>query len=186
MLQGDIQLSEAAEVNCYITKVGDKYEIQPRNGFDKLGLESFIDKRGRFVTIRLMKKEAPKTMDQQRAFFSLAALHFRAFNGHAPSTQELKYWYYDLLVPQLFPVRQSSVEAGKFVPKTLSECSKLECVEIISKLLSLVAEAEGIDSDIELQCKDVFEWINQQRRELESSRTLDDELSTLEELSKEV
>lgn len=183
-------MNEVVEVCCVVKQSEENKEefiLYPKTKLDKASLCMFLDDRGRYVNVRLMNRAQSKTYEQQKAFFALAALHFRAFNGgKAPTSKELDYWYKDLLVPELFPVRPDSVTAGKFVSKTVSECTKEEMIDIIEKMLTLVAEAEGVPDNIELECKDIFEWVIAQKREqekLEQERPMENIAEDLEALA---
>lgn len=59
-------------------------------------------------------------------------------------------------------------------------------IDIIEKMLTLVAEAEGVPDNIELECKDIFEWVIAQKREqekLEQERPMENIAEDLEALA---
>lgn len=180
-------MKDIIEVDCYL-QVGEdgKFIILPRTSLDKSSINSFLDSRGRYVSLRLMQKEAFKSYDQTKAFWALASLHYRVFNGGtAPTSKELKYWYEDLLKPELFPVRVNSVRENKFEPKNWSELTKKEGMEVIEKMLSLVSEATNAPDDIAASCKDFFEWLNNEKKKDRKESTFEDSLKELENVQKD-
>lgn len=158
---------EVAEVSCYVKKDENNengFILLPKTNLDKATISAFLDDRGRYCVLRLTNRAKQKTYDQTKAFWALASLYYQAYNGKAPTSNELRYWYEDLLKPTLFPVRQNSVSENKFVPKSWSELSISEGIDVISKMLSLVSEAEGLPQSVELTCKDIFDWLQEQKK----------------------
>lgn len=161
-------MNDVVEVNCFIDKNSDgqSFTLRPRTGLDKATLNSFLDNRGRLISVRLLKKALPKSYDQTKAFHALAALHFRLFNGNAPTSIEMDWWKNDCLEPMLFPVRPDFANEGKFVHKRWHELTKEEGIEVISKMLQLIAEQIDCPADIAASCKDIFEWVTEQKKEM--------------------
>lgn len=179
-------MSTVVEACCYINKTGpNRYELLPRTGLDNACISSFLDQRGRYGIIRLMNRAQAKSYDQTKAFWGLASLHYKAYNRQSPTSDELQYWYEDLLKPTLFPVRVDTVNEGKFVPKGWSELTKVEAIEVITKMISLVAEVEGLPSDMEADLKDIFEWASEENRKIEkeeSEKPMEDVADELEDM----
>lgn len=159
-------MTDAAEVNCYIKQnpSGEGFILLPRTNLDKASINAFLDERGRLIVCRLTNRSIPKTNDQNKAFWALASLHYRVYNGHAPTSVELKLWEDDLLKEMLFPVRPDSIKTGEFKAKDWRDITKEEAMEIISKMLSLISEADNIPASVELTCRDIFEWVNEQKK----------------------
>lgn len=156
------------EASCIIEKVsGTEYRLRPRTNLDKSLLSGFVGGKGRFVNVRLVNRVQPKSYDMTKAFWALASLHYAAFNGgRTPNSKQSHSWYEDLLKPELFPVRPNIVKEDKFEPKGWSELTKEEGIEVISKMVSLVSEAEGLPDSIGIQVRDLFEWIQQEKNGL--------------------
>ena len=160
---------DVVEACCFIQKADDgKFILAPRTGLDRSMLTAFVDeKKGRIVKVKVMNRAQPKTYDQTKTFWALASLHYRTFNGGmAPTSQQLEYWYSDLLQPQLFPVREDVVSEGKFKPKGWSEVTKVEGIEIISKMCTLVMGANDIPDVVGDSVKDIFEWVQAEKNAL--------------------
>ena len=161
---------EVVEACCYIKKVEEDgcFLLAPRTGMDKSLLNSFVDeKKGRIVRVKVMNRAQPKTYDQTKAFWALAALHYQTFNGGmAPTSSQLNYWYEDLLKPELFPVRVDVANEGKFKPKGWSEITKTEGIEIIDKMCRLVMESNNIPDAIGDSVSDIFTWVQGEKNSL--------------------
>lgn len=175
---------EIVEVSCYLKKddnTENGFILFPKTNLDKAAIYSFLDDRGRYCVLRLTNRAKQKTYDQTKAFWALASLYYQVYNGKAPTSNELQYWYEDLLKPTLFPVRQNSVSENKFVPKSWSELTVSEGIDVISKMLILVSEAEGLPQDADLTCKDIFEWVQEQKKtqHIETQNNLEDKVKKL-------
>lgn len=160
---------DVVEASCFIKKADEgKFMLFPRTGLDRTLLTSFVDEeKGRCVRVRVMNRAQPKTYDQTKTFWALAALHYRTFNGgEAPTSKQLEWWYEDLLKPELFPVRPDVSAEGKFKPKGWSELTKVEGIEVISKMCSLVMSSNDIPAGAGESVADIFEWIQGEKNSL--------------------
>ena len=138
---------EVVEASCFVQPTeGGKFILMPRTSTDRSLLNGFVDeKKGRIVRVRVMNRAQPKTYDQTKTFWALAALHYQTFNeGYAPTSKQLEWWYEDLLKPELFPVRPDTAREGNMKPKGWSELTKQEGIEVISKMVTLIMESNHI------------------------------------------
>ncbi len=160
---------EVVEACCYIKAEDEgRFTLLPRTGTDKALLKAFVDeKKGRMVKVKVVNRAQPKTYDQTKAFWALAALHYQAFNGgNAPTSAELNYWYEDLLKPELFPTRVDTAREGSFKPKGWSELTKAEGMEVINKMCQLVMSSNSIPDSIGDSVGDIFAWLQSEKNSL--------------------
>ena len=157
---------DAVEAGCLITKNSDtEYILRPRTNVDKNLLLGFVGDKGRYVNVRVMNRAQAKTYDQTKTFWALLSLYFKILLGREPATKEIQ-WFYEEILPELFPTRMSVLNEGKAVPKHWSELTKQEGIEVINKMVILVSEQNGVPESIQTSVKDIFEWILNERNSL--------------------
>ena len=160
---------EVVEASCFVQPTeGGKFILMPRTSTDRSLLNGFVDeKKGRIVRVRVMNRAQPKTYDQTKTFWALAALHYQTFNeGYAPTSKQLEWWYEDLLKPELFPVRPDTAREGKMKPKGWSELTKQEGIEVISKMVTLIMESNNIPEAVGGSVSDIFTWLQGEKNSL--------------------
>lgn len=160
---------DVVEATCFIQKAENNlFTLAPRTGLDRSMLAAFVDeKKGRMVRVKVVNKAQPKTYDQTKTFWALAALHYQTFNGGcSPTSKQLEWWYEDLLKPELFPVRPDSVHDGSSKPKGWSELTKQEGIEVISKMCTLIMESNNIPDVVGESVSDIFTWLQNEKNSL--------------------
>ena len=160
---------DVVEATCFIQKAENNlFTLAPRTGLDRSMLTAFVDeKKGRMVRVKVVNKAQSKTYDQTKTFWALAALHYQTFNGGcSPTSKQLECWYEDLLKPELFPVRPDSVHDGKSKPKGWSELTKVEGIEVISKMCTLIMESNNIPDVVGESVSDIFTWLQNEKNSL--------------------
>lgn len=158
---------EVVESSCLIKKEGDTFVLYPRTKLDNATLNSFLDGRGRYVNVRLMNKVQAKSYEQTKAFWALLSLYYRCLTHEKTATSKVLQWFYEELLKDLFPVRESILSKGKFEPKHWSELSKTEGIEVINKLMILISQCEGISDVDQVSCRDLFEWVLNERSSMD-------------------
>lgn len=158
---------DGVEACCIIKTNGDgTYTLMPRKGIDRTLLEGFVNpERGRIVNVRVMNRAQAKTYDQTKTFWALLSYYYRSITRSYPTSQELK-WFYDELLKDLFPVRPSITKEDQWEPKHWSELTKGEGIEVISKMVTLVSEQNHVPDEIRASVKDIFEWLQQEKGEM--------------------
>lgn len=158
---------DVVEAGCLIQKVSDtEYILRPKTNVDKDLLAGFVGDKGRYVNVRVMNRAQSKTYDQTKTFWALLSLYYRSLmGGKVPTSLELR-WFYDEILKDLFPVRESLLKEGKFEPKHWSELSKIEGIEVINKMVILVSEQNRIPECIQASVKDIFEWLQNEKNSL--------------------
>lgn len=164
--------NDVVEACCLIQEDGNGgYVLKPRTGTDKFLLENFVSgEKGRIVNVRVMNRAQSKTYDQTKTFWGLLALYYRAVFQTHPTTRDLR-WFYEELLPDIFPARPSLTKDGEFVPKHWSELTKAEGIEVISKIASLAGERVGVPEEIRSSVRDIFEWVQGERGKLYNDPT---------------
>jgi len=162
---------DITECCCLVKSAADgTFTLSPRTRMDKSLMEAFVEQNGQFVNVRFMKREARKTHEQDKAFWALFKIYIQSVLGRIPTKNELS-WFYEKLKPDLFPPMEDVLGDGEMIPKSWSQVSKKEGLEIISKLITLVAEQYNIPPEYEASCKDIFIWLQTEKGTLDFDPT---------------
>lgn len=154
------------EAGCFIERKSDlEFELKPVTNLDKNLLLEFIENKGRYVNVRIMKRIQAKTYEQTKAFWALLSVYYKSLIGRTPTSKELD-WFYEELRSDLLPVRASILYEGKIAPKRWSEITKEEGIEVINKLIVLVSEQNSVPVAAQTTVRDVFEWLQQEKNSL--------------------
>lgn len=153
---------EQVEVCCCVKNEEGKFVLYPRTQGDASTLKVFVDGRGRWVNVRLMNRASTRTRTQDKTFWALFNLYCQSLFGRRPSSDEIDFMY-EKLRPMLFPVRADLLGDGTRIPKSWSQLTKAEGIEVIDKLMRLVIESENVPDDCQLEVRDIFRWVQSEK-----------------------
>lgn len=130
--------------------------LLPATPADKRILDAFCrESMDRYITVTANHAKNDKTYDQCKTVFALSAIIFECNYGRRPNGEENKSMY-EALLREYAPREPDLLHPEVLVPVSLSKMSKIQAMNFINCLMSLIIENCDLTPDQQIDVRQLF------------------------------